>query len=120
MQRIAKQIYEYGVLALDRGNYDAAINYFLTVLDEQEDWTCRWQLVLAYQKAKNTNSARHQLVYLSERCPDTDLRRYAQMLLKKMCSQESSLDKSAAPPWLEILRAQVEKGPDCLTLLGTN
>lgn len=111
MQRIAKQIYEYGVLALDRGNYDAAIGYFLTVLNEEEDWTCRWQLVLAYQKARNLNAARHQLVYLSERCPDTDLRRFSQMVLKTMCSQEVSPEKSAAPPWLEILRAQVEKTP---------
>jgi hypothetical protein len=120
MQSIAKQIYEYGVMAFDRGNYDLAIDYFLTVLEEEEDWTCRWQLVLAYQKAKNVNAMRHQLVYVTERCPDADLRRFAQMLLKKMCLQEASADRVAAPPWLEILRAQVEKGPDTLTLLGMN
>jgi len=109
MTSVAQQIYEYGVRALNQGNFDLAIEYFLSVLEKQEEnWTCRWQLVLAYQKANNVNAARHQVIFLSERCPDETLRGFAQLLLKSMCLQEKETEPAAAPQWLEILRNQVQ------------
>jgi len=104
MQGIAKQIYDYGMLAVSSGNYQAAIDYFTTVLEQEDDWNCRWYLAFCYSRANYVNAARHQLTYIAEKCPVESIRKKAQVELKLICQDESSSRASTPPEWFDLLR----------------
>ena len=78
----------YAIGLLDAGRTDQAIGMLLALVDDTDDWTCRFYLALAYFESGQLLAARHQFVYITDKCPDIALRASALNLLRTLCRSD--------------------------------
>jgi hypothetical protein len=71
--------------AIDAGRYAQAISCLLAVIEETEDWVCRYLLACAYIRSGSLSHARHQLLYIANKCPHVTIRTTAREKLMLVC-----------------------------------